>query len=350
MVFTKEDFLSYRANAPAVRFIFDPTLPYGHIPEQEAFNRYRRIEWENIEDIELPICYPEFFDKFCPDPFQRANIYAWAYFSEVVRLNYSLVLYATKGTGKSTFIEILKALHGREFTVQISDGYFDNKFSGEIEGMKLAILEEVVCRGLKAKSKLKAMMNDYIVVEKKGQNPKSNVRSFCNFIFTTNSAHSLEIDPDDRRFYVPDISNDKMPTSLVVDVLNGLRDLKVLKAIRKYFQENMNSTLDLNYPVKDNKNYWEMVRSSAPDAYDFILSELESSKGVEQSYAELKTIWGKKQHKFSGRFPQRSQVKRFFDEYKPNGKHYVITNAKGTSYKIEKEVESTQETKEDWEL
>lgn len=341
VVMNKEDLLKLKATSPLVRFIYDPSLPYGFIDtgkDIKAFNKFKVIDWDKIEDVPLPDYFPKFFEHLFPDPFQRAQVYAWASFAEFTHLNFALVLYGAKGAGKSSFIELLKNMYNRELVVQISDGYFDAKFTGEIEHKKLAILEEVTCRGLKAKSKLKIMMNDWITVERKGENPRSGVRSFCNFIFTTNEAYSLEVEPDDRRFYIPDITKDIVPANIISEVLKNATSLSILKAVRKYFIENRDEDFDPFYPKKNTASFWEMSRQSAPESIDFIITELEKSKGMELTYSELKEMWNRRPVKGNfQRFPHRAVLKRFFTHYCPNGKQLVTVGPYGTEYKIENE-------------
>lgn len=338
IVAQKEKLLEIKAKAPLVRLVYNPTLPYGFIDNGEdikIFNKFKVHDWDSIQDVPLPDCFPKFFEHLFPDPFQRAQVYAWASFAETSHLNFALVLYGAKGAGKSSFIELLKNMYNRELVVQISDGYFDAKFTGEIEHKKLAILEEVTCRGLKAKSKLKIMMNDWITVERKGENPRSGVRSFCNFIFTTNEAYSLEVEPDDRRFYIPDITKDIVPSSIISEVIKNATNLPVLKAVRKYFIENRDEEFDPFYPKKNTASFWEMSRQSAPEAVDFIITELEKSKGMELTYNELREMWNRRPTKgVFTRFPHKTVLKRFFTHYCPNGKQYVTVGPYGTEYKI----------------
>lgn len=337
-VFNKEELLALKAKSQLVRFIYDPALPYGFNDTGEdikAFNKFKTIEWDKIEDVPLPPCYPKFFEHLFPDPFQRADVYAYSSFAETCRINFALVLFGAKGAGKSTFIEILKNLYSPDLVVLLSDGYFDNKFTGEIEHMKLAIGEEITCRGLKAKSKLKSTMNDHITIERKGENPRSGIKSYCNFIFTTNEGYSLEVEPDDRRFYVPDITKEIVPAPIISEVIATMNSLPVLKAIRKYFIENRNDSFDLFYPTKNTKSFWEMSRQSAPESIDFIITELEKSRGVELTYNELREMWNRRPTKgVFTRFPHKHVIKRFFTHYCPNGKQYVTVGPYGTEYKI----------------
>lgn len=345
-LYSKNKLTELKADAPPIKFVYLPAEPYGLIDIKEdtlGFNLFKTINWDEVENIELPEEYITYFNHLFPDENQRRLVFSWAHFAEVKRLNIALILYGPKGIGKSTLVEILKNIYDKDLTVLISDGYFDNKFSGEIENKKLAIIEEVTCRGMKAKSKLKAMMNDFITIERKGENPRSNVQSFCNFIMTTNYAHSIEVEPDDRRFFVPDLAKEKIPAKIISVVVKGMTDLKTLKAIRKYFSENLSEDFDWNVPYKNTNAYWEMVRESANDSIDFILTELEKTKGQESSYLELRATWDRTPNKIKGRFIQRAQLLKFLEAYKPFGKQYVTWDAKGQLFKIEEE--SKEETK-----
>jgi hypothetical protein len=338
---TKKDELNdLKVKAKPIKFVYEPAEPYGLIKisgKIQGFNLFRVIEWDKIEDISLPACFVVFFNHLIPDENQRKLVFSWAHFAEFSRLDIAPILYGPKGAGKSTFIEILKRIYMPELVVLISDGYFDNKFSGEIENKKLGIIEEVTCRGMKAKSKLKSMMNDFITIERKGENPRSNVQSFCNFIFTTNYAHSIEVEPDDRRFFAPDLTKGKADTKIIAEIYRSLADMKILKAIRKYFADNLSPDFDPHTPFKDTHAFWEMVRESANDSIDFILTELEKTKGQETSYMELRTTWDRTSNKIKGRFIQRNQLLKFLEAYKPFGKQYVTWDAKGQMFKIEDE-------------
>lgn len=341
VVCNKEGLLELKVKSPPIKFIYDPALPFGFRDNGEdikVFNKFKVIDWDKIEDVPLPDCYPKFFEHLFPDPFQRARVYAFSSFAETCRVNFALVLFGAKGAGKSTFIELLKNLYDRDLVVLLSDGYFDNKFTGEIEHKKLAIGEEITCRGLKAKSKLKSTMNDWITIERKGENPRSGVRSHCNFIFTTNEGYSLEVEPDDRRFYIPDITKDIVSASIISEVIGTMTSLPILKAVRKYFIENRDDAFDLFYPAKDTNSFWDMCRQSANEPVDFIITELEKSKGMELTYNELREMWNRRPVKGNfQRFPHKHVIKRFFTHYCPNGKQLVTVGPYGTEYKIENE-------------
>jgi len=336
-VVDKDALADFKLKAPTVRLFFDPNLPYGlqDIGEEYlGFNKYRRIDWDKVEDEPLGQHFVDLMEHLFPDESDRRRTCSWIYFAETLKIFFALVLCGAKGAGKSTLIEIIKNMYGIEQVRILARSFWEGKFNGELEHAKLCIGEETILRGLQSKSKFKESMNDFITIEKKGQDPKSNIPSYCNFILTTNDAYTIEVEPDERRLFIPSINKERIKTPIVAAIMKDIKRLPALKAFRKYLKENSTEDFDIFHPDKNTDTFWEMVRQSSAEHYDFVLNELEKSPEIEHDYRTLKKKYEVKNTKGGRRFPSKLDLKRFFEHFTPNNRQYVAVDRAGLSYKL----------------
>jgi len=110
------------------------------------------------------------------------------------------------GVGKGIMCNyLIQKIFGREYSQMYKcigkDGFLD-QFNGEKERQVLAVLDETNSTTPKEADELKnAISEPDMTVQTKGVQHRC-VRSFLNFIFTTNNEYALRISPGDRRFFV----------------------------------------------------------------------------------------------------------------------------------------------------
>ena len=170
--------------------------------------------------------------KKCPENFENEHVffsflksvicnddealyrYILNYISKMVRIGktgQALVLLGGKGTGKSTFCEILKLIIGEQYHQIVNDiERLTTNFNSLYEKCILTQVEEVVGNGAdyhKVQNKLKTLITENdIIIERKGIDSYMS-KSFNNFILLTNYYNPVNITEDNRRFCVTRISN-----------------------------------------------------------------------------------------------------------------------------------------------
>jgi len=121
----------------------------------------------------------------------------------------ALAIKGEKGTGKSTFLEILaKSILGHMYIHVASAHHLTGNFNGHLFSKLLIAADEAVWAGdKKAEGKLKSMITDgSIMIEKKCIDAVSK-DNYIRVIFLTNETGSVPASYDERRFFPLRISN-----------------------------------------------------------------------------------------------------------------------------------------------
>jgi hypothetical protein len=326
LITNKEGLTNIIAKAPAMRVVFEPNKPSGVLSEQNKkmlkshylFNLYQKQEWEKLTPSETP---PEAFIRLCehvfPDYTQRSNVFSWVIHALDKRSELALVLLGRQGVGKSTFVNLLFHLAGFDVCTEISDRFFDSNFNEEIKNKKFVCFEEVMCRGDGHKSKLKRNMNEYIMIEGKNKQVQM-VSNYASFIFTCNHPRLLEVEPRDRRFYIPDLGPNKASDEIIGEIKRKRNDDQFLCDIVNYMKENSNSEFDHFKPDKNTKSFWAMVKHGAPAPLRHVFRTLEKHEGEWVTYQQLADSWETKRAA-NVLFPDFDELCDFLSEYKPMG-------------------------------
>lgn len=135
---------------------------------------------------------------------------AWNLQNEHDKSTWTLFLHSrTKGSGKSTFCQLLTALFGaRNTTHQNNVDKLTGRFNMQVLLSKLVISEELKLKaGATASNALKTYITEpTTLAEAKGREPVQLEQSCC-FVFTTNHL-PLWIEPGERRYLILDVDHD----------------------------------------------------------------------------------------------------------------------------------------------
>ena len=147
------------------------------------------------------------FRALFPRPAERQRVLdwvAWTLQNEDDRPAWSLLLYSrAKGTGKSTFCDVLRHLHGiNNTTTQNNVDNLVTRFNTQVLISRLVICEELSLRSeSKQSNALKTFITDRAVLsERKGREAELLPLISC-FVFTTNHLPSW-LETGERRYYV----------------------------------------------------------------------------------------------------------------------------------------------------
>lgn len=116
----------------------------------------------------------------------------------------SIALLGLQGTGKSLIFEkLLGKMLGRYYGASGSMDDIVGRFSGHLIGKLLWLSEETLFSGdKKGMNRLKDRISSGSIDIEKKHIDKFVMPSFTRYVFTSNQAHALHLDPDDRRFCV----------------------------------------------------------------------------------------------------------------------------------------------------
>ena len=134
-----------------------------------------------------------------------------------------LTTIGNQGVGKGVYGEILSRLVGYD-NFQMTDNRVVSKdFNAQILNKRIVYLDEMKIKNIEQESKLKAMVNDNIEIEKKGIDAKLH-ENFGSFYFSSNHFDSVKITDDDRRFSLINLTETKLIEVLHKDEIASLLD------------------------------------------------------------------------------------------------------------------------------
>lgn len=182
-----------------------------------------------------------------PDPEDRERVLDWCHYAIFKRNGTVLCLAGDRGTGKSTFVEILSELVGSQYSAVVGDAILQEKFNSAFKDKRLIIFEEVALEDQTAINKVKAWCNNKISVEEKGVD-QFTADNFTSMVFLLNNLADLKVLPQERRFSIPVVATES---------LLGVLSEKEIDAFKTGLQERrqdiLNQLAEFGYYLKNRK-------------------------------------------------------------------------------------------------
>lgn len=118
-----------------------------------------------------------------------------------------MLLTGAKSVGKGVFYDLLASIiaadESEAFVAQPS--LINGAFKASLKGSRLCYLDEIDVTS-QVKTFLKRYLNSTASLEAKGKEVEKNVPMWANFIISNNNIESNNIDHDERRFFIPQIT------------------------------------------------------------------------------------------------------------------------------------------------
>lgn len=179
-----------------------------------TFNEFQPPVWmrrlffnqKEIGQSELPEVYFKFFSHLFTTDISREYALDWLANSLKRRNLTFLVLIGTQGTGKGVFGAILNKLHEFNY-LETRDQLLHSQFNSHLANKTLIYLDEVSIKDSRAIDRLKALGNDLLEIEAKGQNARSIV-NYASVVISSNREDAIELESDnERRYSLVDITD-----------------------------------------------------------------------------------------------------------------------------------------------
>ena len=161
-----------------------------------------------IPDIELPDPKP-FLDHvlhiYNGNQDQADHVLRWmahVLFKPEHRMRHGIVTSGDKGTGKSMIADVMEALlHERGYS-KVKPDIFTDRFQDWIEGIRLAVIEEVELfgQGRKLNQVKEYFTGNRFTINPKGK-PVYKINNFCNYMLFSNYINPIPLEPNDRRYW-----------------------------------------------------------------------------------------------------------------------------------------------------
>jgi hypothetical protein len=196
---------------------FDTLVPSIGKKKIVALNTAAPPYWmtEGSKDVEpgMGPFISKLFNHLFPDKTEHDAILDWVHYAVFKRNGTVLCLAGDRGTGKTTFVEIISALVGEQYSETVSEAILKEKFNSQFINKRLIVFEEVALEDDIAINKVKAWCNNKISVEQKGMDAFT-ADNFSSMVFLLNDLSQLKINPQERRFSIPVVAEENLLTVL----------------------------------------------------------------------------------------------------------------------------------------
>ncbi|MDN6871841.1 DUF5906 domain-containing protein [Pseudomonas citronellolis] len=190
--------------------------------------------------------FVEFMVRWFPN--QEERKYAWQWITHAVRFpNKRIIatplLRSDHGTGKGFFAEcVMSGLLGKTSVANTTLKSVVGTHNDILEGKTLVIIDELYKNGESTANALKGIQGNKTFTLNRKYLPAISIDNYLNFIVTSNDTVPLDLEPEDRRFWVPQFIKhtvDKSETDRFLnDVLKPwLEDEGGFQMLRDYLEQ-----------------------------------------------------------------------------------------------------------------
>jgi len=225
-----------------------------HEGEECIVNTCIQPNWRyRDEDIKLDNRFLNFFDSLFTNQESKQYAIDWIYESIYGRNSTYLVLCGRKGIGKNILAEALSYMVGLHNYNEAPRSALTKEFNSYLKDKRLVLMDEISFRESKEKDKLKSYLNNFQAVEGKGKDARM-IELHCSIILSSNNAKDMNIEPDDRRFSVMDLTDvplmDTIGESGIEDLIEYIRSADFPLAFNQWLQSNRSTDYVPSRPFK----------------------------------------------------------------------------------------------------
>lgn len=335
----KDMITEFMAQMIHIKEAYDPKDPerLKKIPDTNniyQINRYVLPEWRTIPDVEpeLPEEVDFFMRHLFPNETCRNFVYTWIYHSLTTRAGTYLYLCSWPGTGKNTLAKIITALQGMPNTSLVKGDALKNNFNYYLKYKKFIFMDEFSCRGRQDRDKLKLIINDRIQIEGKGKDHE-DIEVFASYLLANNSLEAIGLEPDDRRFSVPETTHDQI-VKKVGRPWMGVFEEKILDPsyiarLGHWILENFqNPKWGAEEPYLTSR-FEEIVLATARIGIIEMVAKVLNREQAEYSYLDEKDSF-RRVYKNAGTYPSLADWTKFWRDVKRHGQ--PLGTVEGTKF------------------
>jgi hypothetical protein len=275
-----------------------------------------------------PKIFAEFMEHLIPNRGQREYVYHWMHQAIFSRNETYLCLNGKKGAGKNLLCELLGKLVGEEYYRKANERFFDEGFNSVLDRARLILLDELRVENGKHQNRLKSYINKGQNIERKGHDAEKTVETFNSYIINNNDIGDMLLVWDDRRFSVPDLTENKLldvwPQSKIDEFAALFEDTEFLRKVGFWLKHHGRSDKFGTFYVLRGERYWKIVFNSLTEWQKIIVEAITSKDKTEYSISDLKQTY--KRRVDANRFPFKIQkIGDFVDDYRHRGEHKLGT-------------------------
>lgn len=194
-----------------LEFVFDDVNEEG--VSLTYLNTYKPPQWRNVHATpKLGGFIESIFKHLFPVKEDREYVYDWFHYLITGKNATMLCLIGARGTGKGVVIkDIGRALVGAGNAEIVGQSILRDKFNAAFDSKRLIFFDEVDLDEEGDIARIKAFCNDIIAIEKKGQDSYT-AENFSSLALTTNNRKNFKIEPQERRFSIPRLTETSLLT------------------------------------------------------------------------------------------------------------------------------------------
>lgn len=279
-LFRKED------SAKVLTVDYDPTLKSGQFNSKKRGNFMNTHRPSDIKpkpgDVSI---FLKYIENLLPLEKDRIEVLRWCatlVCKPAHKMKYAVLLSSgEQGVGKSTLGEkILTPLVGEHNASTASQqGIIDSPFNAWARHKRLCVVHEIYAgKSSKAYDTLKNYITEETYSVSMKYVPGYEARNWLHILACSNSPRALKLDPLDRRWLVPKVSDNKMSPAFWLEFNDWLRNEEGLEKIAYYFRNTIIKEYGaVNHgeeaPMSDVKK--EMIHETLSDGQKLVLETLE---------------------------------------------------------------------------
>jgi hypothetical protein len=184
--------------------------------------------------VEIPQIYKVFFIHLVKDH-NESYTYVLLWLANAIRHRNYCVLTAigNQGIGKGVLGEIMRLLVG-EKNFHTSDTRLITKdFNKQFKNKRIVFCDEIQILKTEHVNKFKALINDMIEIEGKGENAVES-KNYASIYVASNNFDSIRLTDDDRRFSIIELTDEKLIHKMSTEQIGSLIEPDNIKQLAEY--------------------------------------------------------------------------------------------------------------------
>lgn len=152
-----------------------------------------------------------------------------------------------QGIGKTFLVDpVMEFVYGRDNFYRLSNDDLQDGFNAFAGRAQFVVTNEIYFSEVRDRRAMMSKMKDMITRERVTINekfqPKMVFQDFCNYYLTSNHPDALVLEPGDRRFFVIESPNEKLPQEVYRDLNEWIREGDGAGTIRHYLENSVDLT------------------------------------------------------------------------------------------------------------
>lgn len=209
----------------------------------------------------------DFMEYMFPNPSERHEVLRWCatmIARPEIRMEYGLLLVSERqGVGKTTLgSSILAPLVGMQNVgFPTESTIVQSEFNGWLANKRLCIVNEIYSgHSWKAYNKLKSAITDREIEVNEKYQRTYTIENWCHVFACSNSMKALRMEEDDRRWFYPEVTEEKWPRSKFEHFHNWLKSGGI--SIIKFWAEQFGDCVQKGQPAPMTERKRELIYAS----------------------------------------------------------------------------------------